>query len=326
MKCSDSTKIALLSGLLLASFTGESLASCGFKHIFSRADEGGRKRVKVYEGKAIPALNNIKPLLFLTDLKVNTDGTTISYHQHDIKGTRCVADASAKPCAINLIRHAYRNWKRPYSDFIRVRDAGYPPRETWKVLSSSIIEKDTKKTKSGKPCITSEGYLVSMTADVSVPGGWTRVGDCDQSKWIDALKIPSIVLPQNTKSTRTEFSKKNVKTRNLVIGFTRSATKRVVHGIVGDYGPVNELGEASVAMNRKLNGLPESAMPKHRKDAYERFQAGYSAILLFPGAKYRISRPLSSEKIEKYGAEILKKIGGASKVYSCIKKEVMNGF
>lgn len=39
----------------------------------------------------------------------------------------------------------------PETDFLAIRDAGYPSAATWQVLSSSIIE---KKRSDWKPCIT----------------------------------------------------------------------------------------------------------------------------------------------------------------------------
>lgn len=298
-------------------------AECSFRHKFTRPDEGGSQMVKVFEGSPISALGNAKPLLFITSLKVNTDGTKISYHKDDVTGRRCAADPAATPCAINNIRNAYNNHNRPVADFTAVRDAGFPNPKTWEVLSKQIIE-ENKTTK--KPCITAEGYLVSMTADVAVDGGFTKVGDCDQSKWIDALTMSAIVLPKSTASLPSEFNTNGVKKRSIVIAFSRSATKRVVGGIVGDLGPAKEIGEANIAMNRALNGLPVTDQPKHRQDAIDRFQAGRSAILILPGADFVLARPISGERIAAAGEEALAKFGGADKLYRCIRDEIDPNF
>jgi hypothetical protein len=310
---------AVITAALATSPYAAALAGqCGFQFAFDQPDELGRAIVKVYKGNAVPALNNIHPLLFVTSLKVNTDGTKISYHQDDPTGRRCVNNPTAGPCAINNIRNAFRNHHRPESDFTAVRDAGYPNPRTWQVLSPKIIEmnKDTKK-----PCITSDGYLVSMTADVAVNGGWNREGDCDQAKWIDALKIPAVVLP-----SPSQFSANHLDKRSLVVAVSRSAAKRTVYGIVGDHGPATEIGEATVAMNRDLNGLPEIDLPKHRKDAMDRFQAGISAILLFPGDEFVIARPITKERTDAAGKDALDKFGGVEKLYACIKDEVDPNF
>ena len=293
-------------------------AICGFQPVFKQSDEGGAKSVQVYQGNPVPALENSRPLLFITSLKVNTDGAKISYHQDDVTGRRCASDPAAKPCAINNIRNAYRDHTRPESDFAAVRDAGYPSQKTWQLLSDGIIEKDAK---TGKPCITSDGYLVSMTSDVAVAGGFNRQGDCDQSKWIDALTVPALVIPKESR-----FFTLGVAKRSTVVALSKSDTKRVVPGIVGDAGPRNELGEASIAMNRKLNGLQDSEIPKHRRDVIERFQAGRSVVVVFPGSNLVLPRSITAQRVADSGNDALAKFGGTAKLYDCIRNEVDSSF
>jgi hypothetical protein len=304
--------------LVLSSIANAFSAECGFQLSFTRPDERGTTTVKVFRGKPVPELGDIRPLLFITTLKVNTDGTKISYHVRDVTGRRCQSNPSATPCAINNVRNAFTDSDRPVSVFEAVRDAGFPNPKTWQVLSESIIEKN-KQTK--KPCITPDGYLVSMTADVAVDGGHNRAGDCDQSKWIDALTAPAVVLPGGS-----QFFAQNVKKRSLVVGFSRSATNRTVYGIVGDVGPDDEIGEANIAMNRKLNGLAEDDQPKHRQDAIDRFQAGRTAVLLFPGSEFVLKRPITGERITEAGESALTRFGGTEKVYRCIHDEIDESF
>ncbi|MGH8603951.1 MAG: hypothetical protein ACREXR_14640, partial [Gammaproteobacteria bacterium] len=163
---------------------------------------------------------------------------------------------------------------------------------------------------------TPDGYLVSMTADVAVAGGFNRVGDCDQSKWIDALTAPAIVLPKNS-----QFPTFGIGKRSLVAALSRSPAHRTVFGVVGDIGPAEEIGEANIAMNRELNGLAASDQPKHRQDAIDRFQAGRSAILLFPGLDFVLDRPISGARIAAAGGDALTKFGGARKLIDCIHDE-----
>ena len=292
--------------------------ACGFEKVFQQPDEHGSRSVQVYQGAPVPALGSIRPLLFITSLKVNTDGTKISYHQIDVTGRRCSTDPGAGPCAINNIRNAFVDPGRPEADFEAVRDAGYPLPRTWQVLDADIIEKNAA---TGKPCLSADGYLVSMTADVAVAGGFNRQGDCDQSKWIDALAVPALVVPGNSR-----FQSLGVVKRSTVVAFSPSASKRVVPGIVGDSGPSDELGEASVAMNRMLNGLPETDIPKHRQDAINRFQAGRTAILILPGPANVLARPITAQRVAVGGNDALARFGGADKLYGCIKDEVDPAF
>lgn len=306
------------AGLLATCAWPAGAGQCNFKQVFTRPDENGAATVKVFEAKEVSLPSGKRPLLFITSLKVNTDGTKISYHQDDPTGRRCETNPSATPCAINNIRNAYRDHTKPISDFTVIRDDGYPNPKTWQVLSPDIIEKSAS---TDKPCITSDGYFVSMTADVAVAGGFDRIGDCDQSKWIDALTAPAIVLPKNS-----EFRSFGVGKRSLVVALSHSPANRTVLGIVGDIGPAKEIGEANIAMNRELNGLPANDQPKHRQDTIKRFQAGRSAILLFPGPDFVLDRPISGSRIATEGAGALTKFGGAQKLIDCIHNEIDHGF
>ena len=100
----------------------------------------------------------------------------------------------------------------------------------------------------------------------------------------------------------------------------------MVEGIVGDFGPAKEIGEANIAMNRALNGLAQTDKPKHRQDAIDRFQAGRSAILIFPGADFVLARPISGERIATAGKAALAKFGGADKLYRCVRDEIDPNF
>ena len=324
-----SNSIRVFSNLLTSMLVALSAANtgaasqCDFRPIFTRPDERGTMTVKVYEAKAVSLPNGKHPLLFITSLKVNTDGALISYNQDDPTGNRCEEDPGNAPCAINNIRNAYRDFHKPVEDFIAIRNAGYPPEKTWRVLSPDIIEKDSK---TGKPCITREGYLVSMTADVAVNGGHSKAGDCDPSKWIDALTAPAIVLPKKTRALPSQFASAGLGMRSLVVGVSADASHRTVAGIVGDLGPAKEIGETNIAMNRELNGLPALDQPKSRKDAVRRFQAGRTAILLFPGTDFILDRPITGARIKTAGDDAIAKVGGVSKIVQCILNELDPGF
>ena len=108
------------------------------------------------------------------------------------------------------------------------------------------------------------------------------------------------------------------------IGVT--AQFEAAHRLVGDFGPAKEIGEASIAMNRALNGLPDTDKPKHRQDGIARFQAGRTAVLLFPGKGFVLARPITRERVADAGKDALDKFGGADKLYSCIKSEIDPNF
>jgi hypothetical protein len=276
---------------------------CDFRPSFSRADEHGTRKVTVYEAVADAALKGAKPLAFISDLKVNTDGTRISYK---------VDDPRAKNGAINNILNAMHSG-HAIAEFEQLAKNDWRPlAQTWVALSASVIERNRE---TGKPCVDADNYLVSKTADVSVAGGWRRVGDCDQAKWIDALSIPAIVVP-----SRSEFQmRKNALLRNIAIVMTLGEPQRIAYGIIGDAGPVDEIGEASVAMNRILNGLPEDDRPKSARDAINRFQAPKSVVLVFPGAANRLDYPITPEHVRAEAKARFDAWGGKDRLDACLE-------
>ena len=278
--------------------------ACSFKVAFQRPDENGTRKVPVYAAKAEPQSGGIEPLAFVSSLKVNTDGTRISYKADDPRAVNG---------AINHIQNAMRSGAR-LADFERLAANNWEPvEETWKVLSSSVIEKDTKLRKDNKPCMTSDKFLVSKTADVAVAGGFNRDGDCDQTKWIDALTIPALVVPGGS-----EFQARHARTRSFVVAMTLGSPRRIAFGIIGDTGPANEIGEASVEMNRMLNGLPAGSVPANRKDAVARFQGPKSIVLIFPGPGNRLAQPITPERVLREVKARFDAWGGEARLTGCL--------
>ena len=295
---------ALALALLLAHGPAKSAGdACGFVRAFNQPDEGGAQTVHVYRGVASVDIG-ARPLAFVVpDVKVNTDGTRISY---------AADDPRAKTKAINDIRNAYNNPSRPVSDFEAVRDAGWKPSaRVWSILSSKIIEKDARPGQEGRPCLDDRGFLVSMTAIRAKNSGVQ--GDCDQSKWVDALTVPAFVLPGGS-----QFAQSGAGVGNVIVGLTLHQPRQIALGIVGDIGPHNEIGEASVEMNRILNGLPQGTIPTNRVDAENRFQGPKTLFMVLPGQSNRISQPINAESVKSFAEARFDAWGGQARLEACM--------
>jgi hypothetical protein len=297
--CAETSAIAPVNSPQLEAYSHE--VACEVQKVADQIDEEGAAKVAIYEVK-LRGKDELKPLLFISDLKVNTDGTRKSYHPDDPRG---------KTLAVNKILNAMRRGQT-IASFERVRDTGWPTPETWTVLLRNVIEAD-KETK--KPCLNDDGYLVSMTADVAVAGGFGRKGDCDGSKWIDAGVVPALVLPGG----ETVFRSQGARLRSPVVAAPLAAQSRTVFGLVGDIGPEDELGEASIAMNAELNGLPAGSFPVNYDDAKERFVAPASAILVFPGRELRLSYPVTRQRVQEHSRQIFENWGGESRLAACVR-------
>jgi hypothetical protein len=285
-------------------------SACGFHRAFLRPDEDGLSRIWVYEGAAASAIGGERPLAFVSPLKVNTDGARISYK---------VDDPRAVNGAINDIRYAFNDPSRPIADFEAIARANWlPVAEVWRVLSPEIIERDRRPGREGRPCIDAGNYIVSMTADTSIAGADNREGDCDQTKWIDALTVPAIVLPTPTRSHPSEFAARGALTRSVAVAMTLAQPRRIAFGIVGDLGPENRLGEASVAMNRILNGLANADIPRSGPDADARFQADTSLVFVLPGQENRLPYPVNGERASAFAKARFDAWGGEARLEACL--------
>jgi hypothetical protein len=91
----------------------------------------------------------------------------------------------------------------------------------------------------------------------------------------------------------------------------------MAYGIVGDTGPEDELGEASVEMNRILNGLPPGTIPRNGKDAVQRFQAPKSIILVFAGPSNRLDYPITPQRVTDHVKARFDTWGGEARLALC---------
>ena len=304
--------------------TGNAVAqpvSCGFQQAFDRADKDGAGTVHVYESKTEPKIGGVKALAYVNRLNVNTDGTRISYK---------VDDPKAEHGAINNIKNAL-NPGHSIAEFEAAAAANWQPlKTTWEIISNNVIEMSAKKGSKdlGPPCVDANKYLISMTSDVAVAGAYGRQGDCDASKWIDALTVEAIVLPspkvipKTATSPRqvipTEFDTRQATNRNVAIVLALDGSNRISYGIVGDKGPDNKLGEASVAMNRTLNGLPTTEIPANGHDAIGRFQGPKSIVLLFPAKANRLPYPINADTVKAFAKAKFDSWGGAARLRACL--------
>ncbi|MBV9407011.1 MAG: hypothetical protein JO211_16805, partial [Acidobacteriaceae bacterium] len=100
---------------------------------------------------------------------------------------------------------------------------------------------------------------------------------------------------------------------------------RIAYGIVGDAGPRDKLGEASVEMNRILNGLPQGAIPANAADAIRRFQAPESLLIIFTGNENRAAYPITPQRVHDQAKARLDAWGGEERLRACAAQITSNG-
>lgn len=130
-----------------------------------------------------------------------------------------------------------------------------------------------------------------------------------QRHWVDAVKIPYVVLPGNFVKTY------HVKLGDLAVVY-RPKTQAVAFGVYADGG---DLGEASVKLHTDLGSSPIVT-----KNGIARAKAGIPdpvVILVFPGANVPSSEDAEqwNKRIHEAGDAALTKWGGLPRLQVCAK-------
>ena len=149
------------------------------------------------------------------------------------------------------------------------------------------------------------GQAYITTTSMTVKG----TPDGTQRHWVDAVKIPYVVLPGN-------FVKAyHVKLGDLVVVY-RPKTQAVAFGVYADGG---DLGEASVKLHTDLGSSPIVT-----KNGVARAKAGIPdsvVMVIFPGTNVPSSEDTDewNKQIHRAGEAALTKWGGLPRLQACAK-------
>lgn len=273
---------------------------------FQQPDEGGV--TNVYSDPAGRAL------LFVDDLKINTDGTRRSYSVEDFWG---------KSRALNNLCNAMSDACAGLSDgeLQKRREltqaaaaAGWPA----DLLAKTRISRSIIPFKQGKPCPAVDGFLVSATSLTKRP--ITDV--CDISSYVDALAVPALVIPGKPQGGTSAFAARGAAIGDLAVAATPSGNN-VVYAVVGDTGPARQLGEASIALNGKLLGrTQEPANYDEVRGRGNYHGRGWSvpkaAVLIFPKSRDATNPYLTTSRIDGAAKQAFEAWGGLPRLNACI--------
>lgn len=245
-----------------------------------------------------------RALFFAEHLNVNTDGTPRSYAIDDVFGrTRALNNmCNAMTDVCRGLGSAGRAQRA--ADVKAAADAGWPPAALARTrLSSAVIV-----MRGGKPCPARDGFLLSATA-LENPAVADR---CDAARYVDALTVPALVLPLGSAGFRAA----GARVGDLVVAMAPGGAP--VFGVVGDAGPANALGEASIAMNGRLNGLTRD--PENYRDVLRHWVTGRVGVLIFPGSR-DAGRPfMDNDRIAAAATPLFARWGGADRLRACLAR------
>jgi hypothetical protein len=157
-----------------------------------------------------------------------------------------------------------------------------------------IVTKDNRPIVQG-PRDLAPGYYVSMT---SLQNPAFR--ETDPRRYVDASKIPYVVLPKSlTVAAKIKLGD--------IVAIVNQANEKVVFAIYADQGPKDKLGEGSLYLANQLRTKPLSGRSAVRRSLRDRI-----LYVIFPGSGN--GRPKSREEIARIGAELFERWGGTAAV------------
>jgi hypothetical protein len=240
-------------------------------------------------------------ILFQTSLRVNTDGSPLSYHPQDPRGREKALNNICNAIVVrtagtkdNLCRS---NFGQAISVFEKFRDSNYRtvPRGfeiTWaNVLASTVRDK-----KVSVPCVFSsgqfKGYFGSLTALKNGVAG--DKGECDIDDQVNPIAVPALVLVGGENIVK-QFG---AGVGDLLVAFN-PATQRTVAAIIGDTGPDENLGEGSVLLNMKLLGT--TTPPTNRAETFKlTIENTQVLVAIVPGSRsFQTVKPYTADNIDR---------------------------
>jgi len=245
-----------------------------------------------------------KAIVFQTnDLAVDADGAPDSYLV-DGKGLSDTCDGVA--AIVNSKRVTRKT--DPEHWFLKCRKAWTEAQASGDFSHVAIF--GFLKDEQNRPVVQSVGdplpgkaYITTTT--LTIP----ETRDGTQRHWVDATKIPYVVLPKSL------TNKSGVAPGDLAIVF-RPKTGAIAFGVFGDAG---DLGEASVKLHRDLRNEPTT-----KRAGVTRANKGIHdpvVTLVFPGISVQGSQDAETwnHGIQQSGEAALEKWGGIARLQACSK-------
>ena len=285
-----------------------SVKNCDMAELFTHLDERGTTN------RSIWADSGRQAYLFVDHLNVNTDGTRRSYRVDDFWGTAL----PPAPAALNNLCNAMSdNCEGLSKAELRERRIAteQAAAHSWPVkeLAATKIGSNMIAFKNGKPCTSADNYLVSATA-LRKP---KITDECDQTNYIDSLTVPAVVIP----GSKSWAKNSNVKVGDLAVAMIPGSMSPV-YAVVGDSGPADSIGEASLALNGLLLGKKKEPVNYQEVLGREPF-VGQSwvvpqaIVIFFPGTR-DVSNPfITSDRIKEKAEPIFRSWGGAARLAAC---------
>lgn len=255
-----------------------------------------------------------KPIiLFRTTLRVNTDGSPLSYHPQDLRGRDKALNNICNAVVVKKTGSNENLCRTHFGDAIGVfegfRDAKYQKvPDGFQIIWANVLAavKDQGKD---VPCVFTsgafQGYFGSMTA---LKNGVTGdKGECDINDQVNPMAVPALVLVGGNNAVK-EFG---ARVGDLLVAYNPT-TRLFSSAIIGDTGPEDNLGEGSVFLNMKLLGatVPPTNKAETFKLSIENTQV---FVAIIPASRsFQVVKPFTLASIDARVREWQREAGFAS--------------
>lgn len=290
---------------------------CGMVRIREHGDE---RHTKIYASQA-----SVPSLYYRANMDVNTDGSPRSYRPDDPLGEHQAFNNIANAISDIYDRSGRRVTCSPrrgtcFARFIEIfeasRDAGYNPSGHPRFTTDDMIPWKMDAALGYKvPCVIGQGpfkgNFVSQTS-ISVD---PRKPVCDQARYLDSFSFNAVVLPK-----QVNWASMGVKTDDgdLVVVRDR-ASGRLAFAINGDRGPVNGIGEGTIALTAQLHGRTLRGDEPYQE--IKRLVVPDVDYVTFPADDIRrkvgAGQGFTQSDIDRFGKEVFDKWGGAARLDAC---------
>ena len=241
-------------------------------------------------------------ILFQTRLRVNTDGSPLSYHPLDPRGRDkalnniCNAIAVKKGSSDKNLCLDRSTFSEAIGVFERFRDSNFqtiPPgfRITWQNVLAT-----RKENGKDVPCIFKsgefKGYFGSLTA---LKNGLTGdAGECAINDQVNPMTIPALVLVGGQNIVKAF----GARVGDLLVAFNPK-TQLFSSAIIGDTGPRDNLGEGSVSLNMKLLGI--TVPPTNKAETFRLgIEDAQVLIAIIPASRlFQVTKPFTADNINQ---------------------------
>jgi Fungal chitosanase of glycosyl hydrolase group 75 len=259
-----------------------------------------------------------KSMFWVRPLEVDADGARNAYHRDDPHGSKGLAieymgngmTISRNGEALEFVPEESKNgeWLSAYRAIVQ---------NGWRAPSGFEIDiYGIAKDKNGNVCVGKDGRLASPTSLVQN----SRANLCDPRRYIDALKLPGIVVPNRTESEKPvpggdpqvapPFASRGVWRGDLAVVYNPE-TKIWKGAFIYDTGPRELLGEGSIRLALDLRG--EHKLPTSGKETNS-LGITETHVVVFPGTAKRLGpgRTWTQSKIQALAEEQFKRWGGGT--------------